>query len=962
MSGSCPTEPTSGTSRDRLIERKQMSTKTTLKRIALVAVSALGLGLFSAMPSQAAVATGLSVDKSSITIVAASHTSGSDTPTAVVAITVTSNTALTGLSATETVTATVTGVPVGTGAAKTLSGNASDLSFRELIQPETATELKYYSSLSNDSGNGSESDTDGAIGHQNTGYNSSAFNGGTAAYTGKSKTYFFGIEKKYGATVLDQGVYTVTLALTDTNGNQIASTTVKVDFVSAAAKSDALITIGAVGNLQVADSFSYTNQSSTKNLTATVTNRDGGALRVHTTSTSATTSPALTVELWSNTSGTANTASDLTMTASDSRSTEWSDGGDTRDNQSYDGRYTIYDPSTAAPLPNIASGANTLKVRYGATLATKALTVLTTPAATAAATDAVMTASGMSAGRDQLVSNDTMETWTVPLTTKTASLKLTAQTASSAANSANQALRVIAAWSGSYVSADVSPAVDYDKVLYTDAAGNLTINISNASPLHGAQVRLTISGFVNGGTVTYDLRWQKPTVTTVSVLDPVSSSIKVKAGSTTTFTVAVLDQFGNGMSGELLQPSLSSTSDQYVADTKLATITTGSAGTATWSLTDATAATSDLTFDAATFTSITDSSVSGSRTVSYVTTVPAVSTLAAYYDYDWDTTQDATITTLVPSTGIYTAVGGTTKLSLTTARNQSVPATSTTDADNANDMILYRVNALTSAGAAAAGAVVTVTPGPGAFILNSSNVPSTSARNFVVSSLGDIFFKGGATGTGAISFTITSGTASTTASQWVSNGTDGAKGRFVNVSGAAVGTANGDAVPVTVTVTDRYGNPVSNVQLNLVASGVGTFAGGAITQTYTTTSTGTFTFLATSSLEAGGKGTFTATSTTSGEFSSLAGYVISTAVDSTLKAGNASAALDITFAAGRSSVVVAAEAATDAASEAIDAANAATDAANLAAEAADAATVAAEEARDAADAATAAVEFSYCQF
>jgi hypothetical protein len=52
----------------------------------------------------------------------------------------------------------------------------------------------------------------------------------------------------------------------------------------------------------------------------------------------------------------------------------------------------------------------------------------------------------------------------------------------------------------------------------------------------------------------------------------------------------------------------------------------------------------------------------------------------------------------------------------------------------------------------------------------------------------------------------------------------------------------------------------------------------------------------------------------------------------------------------------ASEAATDAAAEAIDAANAATDAANLAAEAADAATVAAEEARDAADAATAAVE------
>jgi trimeric autotransporter adhesin len=63
-----------------------------------------------------------------------------------------------------------------------------------------------------------------------------------------------------------------------------------------------------------------------------------------------------------------------------------------------------------------------------------------------------------------------------------------------------------------------------------------------------------------------------------------------------------------------------------------------------------------------------------------------------------------------------------------------------------------------------------------------------------------------------------------------------------------------------------------------------------------------------------------------------------------------------TAAVSDDSSTAAANAASDAASEAIDAANAATDAANLAAEAADAATVAAEEARDAADAATTAVE------
>ena len=77
------------------------------------------------------------------------------------------------------------------------------------------------------------------------------------------------------------------------------------------------------------------------------------------------------------------------------------------------------------------------------------------------------------------------------------------------------------------------------------------------------------------------------------------------------------------------------------------------------------------------------------------------------------------------------------------------------------------------------------------------------------------------------------------------------------------------------------------------------------------------------------------------------------------KAGSGTESVILTWTVvdpGQAATLAAAEAATDAAAEAIDAANAATDAANLSAEAADAATVAAEEARDAADAATAAVE------
>jgi hypothetical protein len=71
---------------------------------------------------------------------------------------------------------------------------------------------------------------------------------------------------------------------------------------------------------------------------------------------------------------------------------------------------------------------------------------------------------------------------------------------------------------------------------------------------------------------------------------------------------------------------------------------------------------------------------------------------------------------------------------------------------------------------------------------------------------------------------------------------------------------------------------------------------------------------------------------------------------------NGAKSVSLALSVGDDASTTAANAASDAAAEAIDAANAATDAANLAAEAADAATVAAEEARDAADAATAAVE------
>jgi hypothetical protein len=331
-------------------------------------------------------------------------------------------------------------------------------------------------------------------------------------------------------------------------------------------------------------------------------------------------------------------------------------------------------------------------------------------------------------------------------------------------------------------------------------------------------------------------------------------------------------------------------------------------------------------------------------TYNYVSTVPAVATMSTYHDLSWGTSA----TTLTPATGIYAT--GTTKLILEDARDISKTQLAASDANSTNDEVALRFYALAAGSVAATGAVVTVTAGAGGHILDASGLPVKS-RNFLVNSTGytdNVLVL--ATSTGDITFTATSGTVSSTATLKVAGrlNTDNSNtaGRFVTITGAATGTANSTGVPVTVAVTDRYGNPVSGVALNVVASGVGSFMGGNITQSFTTDASGTYTFLANTSVSDGGVAKFTATTGTSGSFSSAAGYVGATEVDATLAAGNSSASASITFAAGSSATDVA-QAATDAAAEATDAANAATDAANAAAEAADAATAAAQDAADA---------------
>jgi hypothetical protein len=311
-----------------------------------------------------------------------------------------------------------------------------------------------------------------------------------------------------------------------------------------------------------------------------------------------------------------------------------------------------------------------------------------------------------------------------------------------------------------------------------------------------------------------------------------------------------------------------------------------------------------------------------------------------FYSEAFASTLVTTVNLAVPATGILVAK------TLVLARDLSASLTTPLFTDAAtDDMIAIRVRGLTTAGAVATGAPVTIKAGTGGHIVSAAGLP-TSARTVAIDANGDAYFRILATATGVITWTVTSGTMTDTIKITVADAA-ATSGRTVAISGATTGTANGAGIPMTVTVKDRYGNAVTGVILAVTASGVGAFMGGATSQSYTTDATGTFTFLATSYTNAGGAATFTARATNSTDVLSPAGYVGTSAVDSTLPAGVASASAAVTFADGINASEAAASAAADAAAEATDAANAATDAANAAAEAADAATAAAQDAADA---------------
>ena len=201
--------------------------------------------------------------------------------------------------------------------------------------------------------------------------------------------------------------------------------------------------------------------------------------------------------------------------------------------------------------------------------------------------------------------------FTLPLTTKTASFKVTGATA-------GYAYQYSVAWT-KVAAGDQTPVDATPTLVYADSTGAITVPVTNANPIDGASAVVTITGFTTNPAA-QTINWTKSKAVNISV-DVNGAYVPLK--NATVFTATITDSFGAPVAGVLLQPSLSSTSANYSA-TPLATVLTDASGKATVTITDAlavAAGTDVLTFAAVDGTSLAGSS--NTATITYAAAAPA---------------------------------------------------------------------------------------------------------------------------------------------------------------------------------------------------------------------------------------------------------------------------------------------------------------------------------------------------
>ena len=262
-------------------ERKQMSTKTNFKRIALVAVAALGLGILSAVPSSAAVSNvTITVTNGTSTTQSGGASGPSDTTTAAII-------SVTGLVAAAldsiTMSAALKSAPVG-ATRKTLIGvldtNTTSGWARTDIDDLTTMSGTLPLGPTTASGGVYTTDSDTIV---NTSY---TMNGATSGYIGAR--LFLQLESGTGTTAAPTSapagtyVYTVTVTSNSWNGTGYtpATTTSDVSIVVAAQATAALTASAANSSAFIGTAVDATSDAAVSAVATASTTTPAGYLTV----------------------------------------------------------------------------------------------------------------------------------------------------------------------------------------------------------------------------------------------------------------------------------------------------------------------------------------------------------------------------------------------------------------------------------------------------------------------------------------------------------------------------------------------------------------------------------------------------------------------------------------------------------------------------------------------------------
>ena len=870
-----------------------MSTKTTFKRVALVAVAALAGGLLTVVstPVASAAAASLSVDSASVTVVqknayAAKATDMVAAGAGAFALSVMDNSTTpvaTRLGNSETITATVIGFPAQSGASGSTVPSASDLSF---------TNVKNRTLLTPDTGTGGT-----IVKTTNDCVVPLALDDTTTTTEG-----VYCVAVVPNANIAGWGTYTIAFDLLDANRNVLQRVTAKYTLVSSAATSGALLTISKAGSIVVGETYSPTD---TKYIRAALTDANGGRLVNNDTATAAATSPSLSATLESSTGTVLNT-----LTALDTGTTA---GGESTSAVANDGAYGLVPSAAVGALSTTTAGA--IRVRYGLLNVTSSAIALPTASAVASASLRAVDGTGLYTATETSTASGAIS-YSVPLTTTTATVTFVLKSAS--ATLQNEPITIYTTWTG-VNAGSVTPASGVTKaVVYrSDADGVVNYTITQAAPLNGSTATVYASGAASGTYGALTFTWGVPTVTAANASVD-AASFKSVAASATKFGITVKDQFKNPMAGIVVQPSVGALDANY-STTAMAPITTDANGYASVTLTGGAASTTvtdTVTFKWGTTTL-------GTSKATYVAALPVIATITGAWGE-----QNATE---YPNVFTTTALGATAPKAVSIITNYS-NTIDVTGSANTDTQVEMQVTVKDAAGAVVTGVPVTITTTSGAHFTDSCSGGAGKPVQTKVcypTSTGLITINTIATGTGTQTWTFTAGAVSAKQSMSVKNVVADARTIAVSASGQEV----------TAKVTDRFGNGVSGaaVQFNTT---VGTLGNGQKTNSYTTDASGNVVI----ALDLDGSSTVTATLTaSSGDHLSIAGYSGAYPIGA-VAAGVSTASMSVT---GTQSLATISQAGVDAAAEATDAANAATDAANAAAEAADAATAAAQDAADA---------------